>query len=95
MKDARTTETTNFEGNGLQSTDSSPVHGAPELIGVTNTDGYGQPERTVEEIEGRKRGWFAYFKTRDFYIVLVLGYVPRSVSRECLWLGGSYKKSRN
>lgn len=30
---------------------------------------------TVEELQATKKGWFAYFKTRDFYIVLALGYV--------------------
>ena len=29
---------------------------------------------TVGEIEESEKGWFAYFKTRDFYIVLALGY---------------------
>lgn len=30
---------------------------------------------SVEEIEASEKGWLAYFKTRYFYIVLVLGYV--------------------
>lgn len=30
---------------------------------------------SVEEIEASEEGWLAYFKTRNFYIVLVLGYV--------------------
>ena len=30
---------------------------------------------SVEEIEASEKGWLAYFKTRNFYIVLVLGYV--------------------
>ena len=78
MKDGSTVETSDFERNDFQSSGPSAGHGAPELIGVTNAGGYGQPERTVEEIEGSKRGWFAYFKTKDFYIVLVLGYVITS-----------------
>jgi len=40
----------------------SPFQGAPE------------PREDIEEIEDSKKGWFAYFKTRNFYIVLVLGY---------------------
>lgn len=30
---------------------------------------------SVEAIEASEKGWLAYFKTRNFYIVLVLGYV--------------------
>lgn len=89
MKGASTVETNNFEAIGVHSSGLSPVHGAPELTGVSNASGYGQPERTrtVEEIEGRKRGWFAYFKTKDFYIVLVLGYVGLSATISWpLWL---------
>ena len=88
MKGASTVESTNLEGdaNALQSSGPSPVHAAPELIGVTNTRGDGQPERTVEEVEGSKTGWFAYFKTKDFYLVLVLGYV--SMSDSCRWRKG-------
>lgn len=48
------------------------MHGAPEFVDINNSNGYGEG-RTVEEIEESKRGWFAYSKTKDFYIVLVLG----------------------
>lgn len=30
---------------------------------------------SVEAIEASEKGWLTYFKTRNFYIVLVLGYV--------------------
>lgn len=96
MKGASTVETNNFEAIGPCSSVLSPVHGTPETIGVggygqpestgvSNAGGYGQPERTrtVEEIEESKRGWFAYFKTKDFYIVLVLGYVILSAESGC------------
>ena len=55
-------------GSPGRSDNSAIGHGAPELI---ETEG----RTTVEEIEESKKGWFAYLKTRDFYIVLVLGYV--------------------
>ena len=47
-----------------------PSHGAPEVAGGNGIDGAGP---SVEEIDNSRRGWFAYFKTRDFYIVLILG----------------------
>ena len=33
-----------------------------------------EPRADIEDIEESKKGWFAYFRTRNFYIVLVLGY---------------------
>ncbi|MCJ1362047.1 hypothetical protein MMC16_001149 [Acarospora aff. strigata] len=74
MKGAHVVETRYPEPNGLQSSSLSPAHGAPEVVGGTNGHGFGH-ERTVDEIEASKTGWFAYFKTKDFYIVLVLGQV--------------------
>ena len=58
------------EGGSESSKSNNRVigHGAPEVVGI-------EGERTVDEIEESKEGWFAYFKTKDFYIVLVLGYV--------------------
>ncbi len=74
MKGSTAVETISPEHNGFQSSSSSPAHGAPEAIGLNNANGYGHG-RTVAEIEQSKRGWFAYLKTKNFYIVLVLGYV--------------------
>ena len=54
------------EAKGLPSSSaSSPVHAQPEVTGF----------ETADEIEDGKRGWFAYLKTRNFYIVLLLGSV--------------------
>lgn len=36
---------------------------------------YNETPAAVDEIEASGKGWLAYFKTRNFYIVLVLGYV--------------------
>lgn len=36
---------------------------------------YHENPDSVEVIEASEKGWLAYFKTRNFYIVLVLGYV--------------------
>ena len=52
---------------------SSPVHGAPELVGMKGGSGAQASRADVEGIDESKKGWFAYFRTRSFYIVLVLG----------------------
>ncbi|KAL8770559.1 MAG: hypothetical protein Q9209_003815 [Squamulea sp. 1 TL-2023] len=49
-----------------------PAHAPPE---VTGTNDETTAVTTVEEVEASKKGWFAYFKTREFYIVLVLGQI--------------------
>lgn len=54
-------------GEGTSSPTSPQLgHAPPEVIA--------DQENPVEEIEKGKKGWFAYLKTRNFYIVLVLGY---------------------
>jgi hypothetical protein len=30
--------------------------------------------RAIDELENQEKSWFGYLKTRDFYIVLILGY---------------------
>jgi len=52
-------------GNGL----AGQAHGVPELVG-----GSGEGNATTTE-EKSKRRWFNYLKTRDFWIVLLLGQV--------------------
>lgn len=54
------------EAKGVPSSDFSPVHPQPEVTDMT----------TADEIEEGKKGWFAYLRTRNFYIVLLLGYGP-------------------
>ena len=58
--------------------DTLPVHPTQESVGLSKGDEVGEAcigngERTVEEIVESKKGRLAYFKTRDFYIVLILG----------------------
>ena len=50
------------DSKGAPSSSSSPTHAQPDLI-------------TADEIDHRKGGWFAYLRTRNFYIVLLLGSV--------------------
>lgn len=42
---------------------ASPVHAEPEVIGMT----------ALDEID--KPGFFAYLKTKNFYLLILLGYV--------------------
>ncbi|KAL8729616.1 MAG: hypothetical protein Q9181_004940 [Wetmoreana brouardii] len=61
------------------SSDVKAVHRAPELIKADDKDDAPVPVQdavtTAEELEASHNGWFAYFKTRDFYIVLGLGQI--------------------
>lgn len=59
------------ETGKLHSAGSIPGYGAHE----STTNG---PEPAEEVIEESGTGWFAYLKTRNFYIVLVLGFVEPS-----------------
>lgn len=63
----------------------SPVDETGKLNSATSTTGYGARETITNEpgsiedvIEENGGGWFAYLKTRNFYIVLALGYVDTS-----------------
>ena len=53
----------------------SPLSTSPQDVNIKN--GLGEAEAvggiTVEELENSNRGWFAYLRTRNFYLVLVLG----------------------
>lgn len=35
--------------------------------------------RAIDELENQEKSWFAYLKTKDFYIVLILGYAKYSM----------------
>jgi hypothetical protein len=55
-----------YEGKGLPSSNSSPVDDQPDPTSLA----------TADAIEEGKAGWFTYLKTRNFWIVLLLGLVP-------------------
>ena len=58
----------------LPSSSTIPVHGTPEVTGIDDgAEGEGA-EETVDAIQKSKGGWFAYLRTREFYLVLLLGY---------------------
>jgi len=63
------------ETKGSPSSIAAPVHGAPEVVDLPNGgDAWRSAEVTASEIDESKKGWFAYLQTRDFYLVLLLGY---------------------
>lgn len=70
-------------GNGKSSTieQIAPIEDSNDLSG-SHASAHGQPEvtemSTADEIDQGKRGWFAYLRTRNFYIVLMLGSVIRN-----------------
>ena len=64
------------EIRNLPSDSTVPVHGPPEVVGTYNGKGASREDVVVDEIDESKKGWFAYLKTKNFYIVLVLGYKP-------------------
>ncbi|KAL8827660.1 MAG: hypothetical protein Q9191_003054 [Dirinaria sp. TL-2023a] len=57
------------DGGEPSSTSSPIIHGTPNIIEDSATP------TAVEDVDESKKGWTAYFRTRDFYIVLVLGQV--------------------
>ena len=71
-----------LETKGSPSSSTAPVHGPPEIVYNENTQGANRVEGfTAEEIDESKKGWFAYFGTKDFYVVLLLGYAYLKESR--------------
>jgi hypothetical protein len=63
-----------LEGNG----DGS---GSIEMVGERGVNGVGDEvdpealEHAIEALEKKKTAWYAYLTTRDFWIVLMIGYV--------------------
>ena len=52
--------------DGAASSTLPPINGNIAENPATDT--------VVEHVDESKKGWTAYFRTRDFYMVLVLGY---------------------
>jgi hypothetical protein len=66
-----------LEGNGDESGSIEMVRNEYEGVrGVNgeNVDGV-VLEHAIEVLEGKKKAWYAYLTTKDFWMVLVLGYV--------------------
>ena len=64
---------------GMEDGSSSPARDlkgssfTPEVVEASYGSEGVEGERTVEDAIEEKRGFFAYLKTRDFYVVLILG----------------------
>ncbi|KAL8692813.1 MAG: hypothetical protein Q9218_002228 [Villophora microphyllina] len=62
------------EQGSPSSGDATPLHGTPKITDIQGDDSEENPV-TIDELQASRKGRFAYFKTKDFYIVLVLGQV--------------------
>ena len=62
----------------LPTSSSSPVHAAPEVIGIGREADGETAGKTADEVQASRGGWFAYLRTRNFYLVLLLGLVNKS-----------------
>ena len=51
-----------------------PVHATPEVVGTEDKPAGGRDGDHLDASQGSKGRWFAYLKTREFYLVLLLGY---------------------
>lgn len=69
-------------GDRDRSADGARTGGTEEPLheGTDDTDTLqdGDIGRAIDELENKEKSWFAYLKTRDFYIVLLLGYAKYS-----------------
>jgi len=50
-------------------------HGEPQMVDMGTYGEESHGETTVEEVETKTKGWFSFFRTRNFWIVLVLGQI--------------------
>jgi hypothetical protein len=75
-KDDITVEASN-DSHGNSSGKSSPAHAAAEEVRASGDAEYLRDAdvNAVEAVDESKKGRFAYFKTKEFYTVMVLGYV--------------------
>ena len=56
------------------SSSTVPVHDTPEDVRIDDKSAGERDADHVDAIQGSKAHWFAYLKTREFYLVLLLGY---------------------
>ena len=56
------------------SSSTVPVHATPEVVGIDDKSAGERDGDHTDAIQGDKGRWFAYLKTREFYLVLLLGY---------------------
>ena len=61
------------------SSSTVPVHDTPEPVRIDDKSAGERDADHVDAIQGSKPRWFAYLKTREFYLVLLLGYGIRRI----------------
>lgn len=64
-----------FEGDQPMTGAGKRLYAQANSVPKPDVGANGENHDSVEAIEASEKGWLAYFKTRNFYIVLVLGYV--------------------
>ena len=83
----------------LPSSTTYPVHAAPEVIGIHDGAEGESTAENVEAIQRSKGGWFAYLRTRDFYLVLLLGYgmakIPHLARRNGAYANNVYHTGKS
>ena len=62
------------DSKDLPLSSAPPQHTVPEVIAIRDRAESGSAGENADEIQASKAGWFAYLKTRNFYVVLLLGY---------------------
>lgn len=83
-KDEITVHTSSMEPDGGPSSQSSPpskqdasvvvtTASAQEASGSGSGAGEGETPAAGDQVDEQKKGFLAYFKTKEFYITLVLG----------------------
>ena len=55
------------------------AHGSPELVARSSGRTTGETE-TIEEAISTERRWYAYFTTKEFYLILLLGLVANGLN---------------
>ena len=92
-KDPIAIETAAITTKDTLSGENPQLRGSPD---VTNNGVYveNDEEAIADIIDSSKKGFFAYFLTKEFYIIIVLGYVlfrHIKVHYHNLYLGGRLK----
>ena len=71
--------TVSHDTKEFPSSSTVPVHATPEVVGIDDKPASERNGDHLSAIQGSKGRWFAYLKTREFYLVLLLGYGIRRI----------------
>lgn len=82
-KDQITIQASGLDDHTAGRGSSSSTHSAPKdaaIVGVQSSSQVeGSATQPADQVDEQKKGTFAYFRTKEFYITVVLGYVPRVI----------------